>query len=166
MIWCITYSQTHPSAWLADRRGQQWHVSECFDHLHDEFNHSTMSPNRRHSGCITTYFHRHHNRLWGDETRWMELPGSEETARSILGCRPVEGHHGPLLEPDGTWCAFFPWVASGSCCMGGLFDEETTTLLFVSHPHIQFFLPSYDLRLRWRWFSFVLVNSLWYFNLF
>lgn len=96
----------HSSSWLADHRGQQWCVFECFGHLHYEFNHSTMNPNRRHSGCITTYFHRHHNCLWGDETRWMESPGREKTARSILGCRPVEGHHGPLLKPDGTWCTF------------------------------------------------------------
>lgn len=127
------------------------------------FSARTAKRRRKDILSITTYFHRHHNCLWGDETRWMKLPGSGETARSILGCCPVEGHHGPLLEPDGTWCAFSPESPRGAEAWA---DSLMRRWLHCCSFHIltSRFLSPYDLRL-W-WFSFVLVNCLCYFSLF
>lgn len=134
------------SSWWAHGRSQQWHIFRA-----------CRAPWILTAGAVDASLPNSSDTAAASgetKTRWKQSAGSGETARSILDRRPVEGHHGPLLEPDGTWCDF-PRVASGSYSMGGLSDEETTTLLFPSQRYIQFLSV---------WLEIVMIFfSLWYF---
>lgn len=113
---------------------------------------SSMNLNRKHTRCITTLVHRRHSCLWGYNTRWMELPGSEEKSPSIPSCCPLKGHRGLLLEPNGTWCAFSLCCLRG-CRIGRCFHDSRTTLLLISQPCMK--LSPCDLTLRWFFFALV-----------
>lgn len=148
-----TWRITRSSSWWAHGGGRQWHTFRACraPWILTEGAGDASLPNSSDTAVAS-----------GEtKTRWKQSAGSGETARSIPGRRPVEGRHGPPLEPDGTWCDF-PRVASGSGSMGGLSDEERTALLFLAHRYIQFLSFSEIVMFFFlRWYFLFILNLFW-----